>query len=166
MVKHTQTIRRQQPTNCLSVFDHFVVLALKGLSRLGHCQKINEISKRITKPFIIFTHWTISGQSFHSVTPENNRKLKISLCFQEVWNGEFLQKWFKHKKYILFLFQNKQQSLLFAFHTNLCKLPTICPLFSATMSWLKLLSQMCRSLALGSSWSPLLIFLLPQALSF
>ena len=31
MVKHTQTIRRHQPTNCLSVFDHFVNLALKGL---------------------------------------------------------------------------------------------------------------------------------------
>ena len=29
MVKHTQTIRRQ--SNCLSVFDHFVGLALKGL---------------------------------------------------------------------------------------------------------------------------------------
>ena len=28
---NTQTIRRQQPTNCFSVFDHFVVLALKGL---------------------------------------------------------------------------------------------------------------------------------------
>ena len=34
MVKHTQTIRRQQPTNCLSVFDHFVGLALKGLRLL------------------------------------------------------------------------------------------------------------------------------------
>ena len=32
MVKHTQTIRRQLPTNCLSVFDHFVGLALKVLS--------------------------------------------------------------------------------------------------------------------------------------
>ena len=32
MVKHNQTIRRQQPTNCLSVFDHFAVLALKGLT--------------------------------------------------------------------------------------------------------------------------------------
>ena len=31
MVKHTQTIRWQKPTNCLSVFDHFVGLALKGL---------------------------------------------------------------------------------------------------------------------------------------
>ena len=35
MVKHTQTIRRQQPTNCLSVFDHFAGLALKGLSYLS-----------------------------------------------------------------------------------------------------------------------------------
>ena len=32
MVKHTQTIRRLLPTNCLSVFDHFVGLVLKGLS--------------------------------------------------------------------------------------------------------------------------------------
>ena len=31
MIKHTQAIRRQQPTNCLKVFDHFVGLALKGL---------------------------------------------------------------------------------------------------------------------------------------
>ena len=26
MVKHTQRIRLQQPTNCFSVFDHFVEL--------------------------------------------------------------------------------------------------------------------------------------------
>ena len=32
MVKHTQTIRRQLPKNCLSVFDHFVELGLKGLT--------------------------------------------------------------------------------------------------------------------------------------
>ena len=32
MVKHTQAIRRQQPMNFMSVFDHFVVLALKGLT--------------------------------------------------------------------------------------------------------------------------------------
>ena len=31
MVKHTQTIRRVLPTNVLSLFDHFVGLALKGL---------------------------------------------------------------------------------------------------------------------------------------
>ena len=34
MVKHTQTIRRLPPTNCLSVLDHFVELALKGVEKL------------------------------------------------------------------------------------------------------------------------------------
>ena len=32
MIKHTQAIRRLLPTNCLSVFDHFVGLGLKELS--------------------------------------------------------------------------------------------------------------------------------------
>ena len=35
MVKHTQTIRRQESTNCLSVFDHFVGFALNGLRLEG-----------------------------------------------------------------------------------------------------------------------------------
>ena len=33
MVKHTKKIRRLLPTNYLSVFDHFVGLALNGLNR-------------------------------------------------------------------------------------------------------------------------------------
>ena len=33
MVKHTQTICRQQQVICLSVFDHFVGLVLKGLRK-------------------------------------------------------------------------------------------------------------------------------------
>ena len=32
MVKHTQTIKRQEPTNWLSVFDYFAGLVLKGLT--------------------------------------------------------------------------------------------------------------------------------------
>ena len=32
MVKHAQKIRRQKRMNCLSVFDHFIGLALNGLS--------------------------------------------------------------------------------------------------------------------------------------
>ena len=35
MVKYTQTIRREQPTNCLSVSDRFVKLALKELNSLN-----------------------------------------------------------------------------------------------------------------------------------
>ena len=34
MVKHTQTICRLLGTNCLSVFDHFVGLAFKGLRKV------------------------------------------------------------------------------------------------------------------------------------
>ena len=37
MVKHTQTICRQEPTNRLSVFDHFVGLAPKGLKKDAYC---------------------------------------------------------------------------------------------------------------------------------
>ena len=36
MVKHTQIIRPQQPTNCMSVFDHFVGLTLKRLTNLKY----------------------------------------------------------------------------------------------------------------------------------
>ena len=35
MVKHTQTIRRLLPTNCLSASDHFVVLVLEGLNKIN-----------------------------------------------------------------------------------------------------------------------------------
>ena len=40
MVKHTQTICRLLPMNCLSVFDYFVGLALKGLMLLSIPEKI------------------------------------------------------------------------------------------------------------------------------
>ena len=39
MVKHTQSICWQQPTNCLNVFDHFVGLALKWLIHFLFAQK-------------------------------------------------------------------------------------------------------------------------------
>ena len=39
MVQHTQTILRQKPTNRLSVFDHFVGMAHRGVSRLLFSQK-------------------------------------------------------------------------------------------------------------------------------
>ena len=34
MVKQIQRIRRQESKNCLSVFDHFVGLAVKGISNI------------------------------------------------------------------------------------------------------------------------------------
>ena len=36
MVKHTQKILRLFPTNCLSVFDHFVELAVKELKNVKY----------------------------------------------------------------------------------------------------------------------------------
>ena len=47
MVQHTKTIRRQEPTNGLNVFDHFVVLALKGLNYLGIVAKFRLQKERI-----------------------------------------------------------------------------------------------------------------------
>ena len=44
MIKRTQTIHRQQPTNCLSIFDHFVGLVLKGLSAI--CDSFIEIDDK------------------------------------------------------------------------------------------------------------------------
>ena len=40
MVKHTQTISWQQPTNYFSVFDYFLELEPKGLSFYGLTQNI------------------------------------------------------------------------------------------------------------------------------
>ena len=38
MVKHTQTIRRQQPTNCLSVFDHLMsIITLSKIKFFFYC---------------------------------------------------------------------------------------------------------------------------------
>ena len=34
MIKHTQTIRRQKPADCLSVFDHFMGLSRRGLNSM------------------------------------------------------------------------------------------------------------------------------------
>ena len=55
MVKHTQTIRSQQPINCFSVFDHFAGLALKGLTEpqeeqiyQTHIFQLKDLNKKVT----------------------------------------------------------------------------------------------------------------------
>ena len=42
MVKHTQTIRRILPMKCLSVFNHFVGLALKELTGWAYCSYLKK----------------------------------------------------------------------------------------------------------------------------
>ena len=64
MVKHTQIIRRLFPTNCLSVFNHFVGLALKGL-----------ISFVISWNESILNMWYCMGNtSQNSLTGSNDRE--------------------------------------------------------------------------------------------
>ena len=55
MVKQIQTIRRLLPTNCLSVFDHFAGLALKGLTFyvLEYIQVITNVLSLLTKCFYL-----------------------------------------------------------------------------------------------------------------
>ena len=66
MVKHTQTICRLLPTNCLSVFDHFVGLALKELSYLRRSCTIAVTNRRTQ-------YLTMSGQ-WSYIYPLKTRK--------------------------------------------------------------------------------------------
>ena len=63
MVKHTQTIRWQQPTIFLSVFDHVVVFALKGAKII-----------QVVNPFII--------GKFHPFMLENSQTSHKKLYFE------------------------------------------------------------------------------------
>ena len=47
MVKEAQTIRRQQSTNCLSVFDHFVGLVLKWLKKIAYQKFLENFIRRL-----------------------------------------------------------------------------------------------------------------------
>ena len=50
MVRHTQTIRRKQPTNYSSVFDHFVRLALKRGNFSNQISTAEEIGEKTERP--------------------------------------------------------------------------------------------------------------------
>ena len=76
MVKHTQTIRQQQPTNCLSVFNHFVGLALKVLTLSMFLQQNN------TYRSYDLNHYLFPMFSFDS-TPS----LSLGVWFFQEWNG-------------------------------------------------------------------------------
>ena len=60
MVKHTQTIRRFLTRNFLSVFDHFVGLALKGLG-LYQQRGMWNVQKNLNKKFanLVLKWWIL-----------------------------------------------------------------------------------------------------------
>ena len=50
MVKHNQTIRRQRPTNCFSLFDHIVGSALIGLRTLQNIYDLTFSENKAVTP--------------------------------------------------------------------------------------------------------------------
>ena len=49
MVKHTQAIHRLLPKNCLSVFNHFEKLALKGLKKCIDITRVRKITQKLQR---------------------------------------------------------------------------------------------------------------------
>ena len=77
MVKHTQTIGRQHPTNCLSVFDHFVGLPLKEFT--------SQVSQaNITKSLI--------QNTLERLKNILNGLRSIFGILSNIYDGEFLRK--------------------------------------------------------------------------
>ena len=63
MFKRTQTIRRQQPTNYLSMLDHFVGLAIKGLIyRLSYLGFDSNFEKYRYASLVLFRQ-TVAGSN-------------------------------------------------------------------------------------------------------
>ena len=73
MVKHTQTIHRLLPTNCLNVFGHFVGLVLNGLKRNWN---FDFLGPRI---------WEIVSDYIKKSNNLEEFKLKIKLRNPEKW---------------------------------------------------------------------------------
>ena len=124
MVKHNQTIRWQKPTNCLSVFDHFLGLALKGLKTVklrGIIFQTNILHKPPRKLWLsdIFRgYWKrtlawdalkIKNWTYFCLTHKN-------FCFYISKKYQFHQ---QSKKYIQFF--NKTATELLKFVVSTCR---------------------------------------------
>ena len=84
MVKHTQTILWQQPTNCLSlsVFDYSVELALKELREL--VSQVKHLSRDQDSPLIRNDNKSILAISIHV----SLYSMSMYLCIQYNNNGK------------------------------------------------------------------------------
>ena len=66
MIEHTQTIRRQQPTNCLSVYDHFVGLEFKGLTIFSETAHLSSIHFLVLVTLLLtLSRYLCTGRSSH-----------------------------------------------------------------------------------------------------
>ena len=75
MVKHIQTIRRQRPSNCLSVFDNFVGLPLEGLR---NTENISALYISILHYLIIISHQSLCGYLLNDERPARSYFYGIS----------------------------------------------------------------------------------------
>ena len=109
MVRHTQTIRHLLPMNCLSVFDHFLGLALKGLR--AHFMyfwtitwtKTQTYCKTILK-IIINTYW-----------------LKNDTWLKKLASIRLELRWLKWEKYSLLLMEARRCCCLFLIIKRACE---------------------------------------------
>ena len=83
MVKYTQSICRQQPTKCLSKFDHFVELPLNGLIT----RSLNKNIKSICPLTMSSAQFLFRGKSSKNFTKKNNKMIKqmIRVLLQMSW---------------------------------------------------------------------------------
>ena len=95
MLKHTQTIVGKLPTNCLSVFDHFVGLALRGLISKNNTTKLkkknyfrfSDVFKGIERDQWhetgnMVTYLNMSGMRFHGSFSWIRSRQKKYVCLQ------------------------------------------------------------------------------------
>ena len=96
MIKLTQTIRRQQPTNCLSVFNHFMGLALKGLITIVHSlQELERVKALLQNKEIAHGKVIVANESLEkeiAKLKENAKKHK-----EELEAYETKAKWSQNK---------------------------------------------------------------------
>ena len=83
MVKHTQTIRRLFPKNCLSVFDQFVGLAPKGLNSDYGNQQICDLFIPNISLTGIFNKVSLKTNSQFLINENSKSESKYRLLFHK-----------------------------------------------------------------------------------
>ena len=106
MVKHAQTVCRQQPTNCLSGFDHFVGLALKGLKWFS---KFNSVVVMTQNKIFVFLKFEKKLQGkLDSVTYHLLYLKPKDIQFRSLFTfGKYGYKEFQTSIWFPFLFRSK-----------------------------------------------------------
>ena len=151
MVKHAQKISQQQPTNCFSVFDHFVGLKLNGFIQMSWTNKSYQVSlpKFNLSEHLEHLYQNIHNQHFYSCFSGFHIFLQISA---KMFYGKLRSYWFYkvlQNKLFIMIFMGISMNLLW-FGINLVDITTI----FAWKSWKR---DFDRSIYWGKSLSNWLI---------